>query len=294
MGKTKVGFVGVGDQGGPMARNLVKNGFGLIVRDLRDAALEPFRQSGVEIADSLVQLATQSDAVAVCVLNDGHVRSVVFGDDGLLPAMRSGQLLILHSTVAPDLAIEIAKAAAAKGIDFVDAPVSGSRQAREEGRLTVFCGAEPEAFARARPILDAVGDGIKLLGGPGAGQVCKLCNNLMLYCNTLAAFEAARLAEAYGLAETTMVEMTSRSTGGSYVLQQWGSTDRLMEEHPLAGDEAALFAFLEKDLHLAAEAGGARELQLPMTVSAIAAMNAALSERKALNRRRRTTASPTA
>jgi 3-hydroxyisobutyrate dehydrogenase-like beta-hydroxyacid dehydrogenase len=286
MAELTVGFVGVGDQGAPMARNIAGNGYKLIVYDIRESSLVPFRQLGIPIAASLGQIAARCEAVAVCVLNDQQVRSVTFDADGLLAAMKPGQLLVLHSTVAPKLAIEIGDKAAAKGIDFVDAPVSGSKIARELGKLTVFCGAAEQAFERARPLLDAVGEGIRLLGPAGMGQVCKVCNNLMLYCNTLAAFEAARLAEAYGLAETTMVAMAARSTGGSYVLQEWGSMDRLLEEHPLASDESALLAFLEKDLHLASEAGQERGVELSMTERAITTMSVSLRKRRSLVRQR--------
>ena len=281
MSRETVGFIGLGDQGAPMARNLAKAGHDLVVLDLREAALAPFRQAGISVARSVSDVASQADVVAICVLDDAQVNAVVQGEQGLLASMKAGGLLLLHSTVSPELAISLAADAKERDIDFLDAPVSGSRDARESGHLTIFCGGSDKAFKRARPWLEAVGRKIELVGGAGSGQLCKICNNLMLYCNALTSLESARLAEAYGIDEKLMVDMALASSGSSWALQEWGFLDRLMTHHPLATSQNAVLDFLEKDLKLANHAAALRSVPMPMTTRALEIMRSSLIERHA-------------
>ena len=270
-----------------MALNVAKAGHRLIVYDVREAALAPFRDAGLAIAESLEQIASMSDIVAFCVLDEAQVRQVTLGAEGLLSFMRPGQILVMHSTVSPRLAIDVGTAAAERGVGFLDAPVSGnSMRAREEGTLAVFVGGSEDVFYRAQPLLRAVGETIELLGPIGCGQVGKLCNNLMLFCNTLASLEAARLAEAYGIPEHSMVKIALDGSASSWSLREWGYLDRMREEHTLASDESALLDFLEKDLVLATEAAADRAVALPMGSRAEAIVRDALRARWALVRSR--------
>jgi 3-hydroxyisobutyrate dehydrogenase-like beta-hydroxyacid dehydrogenase len=235
------------------------------------------------IAQSLAEVAARSDIIAFCVLNEAQVLKVTLDEDGLLSSMKPGQVLVMHSTVSPRLAIRVAEAAAVRGIHFLDAPVSGdSMRAREEGRLAVFVGGAEAAFRRAEALFRAIGDEVELLGPVGSGEVGKLCNNLMLFCNSLASLEAARLAEAYGIPEQKMVKLALHGSAASWSLREWGYLDRMRMQHTLANDEAALLDFLEKDVVLAIKAAEDRSVEVPMGRRAGEIVRGALLARWAL------------
>lgn len=163
--RASIGFVGLGYQGAPMARSIARAGRELIVFDLRPEAVEPFRNAGHRVAGTLGEVASGVYMVAFCVLDEAQVEKVALSDDGLLSTMNPGQVLVMHSTVSPALAVRLGAAAGARGIDFLDAPVSGSRMsARDECTLGVFVGGSPQAFQRAKPLFDAIGEQAQLLG----------------------------------------------------------------------------------------------------------------------------------
>jgi 3-hydroxyisobutyrate dehydrogenase-like beta-hydroxyacid dehydrogenase len=283
MERLNIGFVGVGDQGAPMAWNVAKAGHNLIVFDIREEAIVRFRDAGVAIAQSLAEVAARSDIVAFCVLNEAQVLKVTLDEGGLLSSMKPGQVLVMHSTISPRLAVRVADAAALRGIDFLDAPVSGdSMRAREEGRLAVFVGGAEAAFRRAEPLFRAIGDEVELLGPVGSGEVGKLCNNLMLFCNSLASLEAAKLAEAYGIPEQKLVKLALHGSAASWSLREWGYLDRMRMQHTLASDEGALLDFLEKDVVLAIKAAEDRSVEVPMGRRAGEIVREALRARWAL------------
>lgn len=272
-----IGFIGTGHQGAPMAHNIARAGHQLVVYDTNGDRLAPFVAIGATIAGSLEETARLSDIVGVCVLTEKQVTDV---SNALLEHMRPRQCLVLHSTVSPAVAVALGEAATARGVLFLDAPVSGaSMRAREEGSLTVFAGGTQEAFEAASPLLEAVGSTIALVGPAGAGQAGKLCNNLMLFCNTLASLEAARLADAYGISEERMVELVGASSGASWSLSEWGYLDRMRTEHSLANDEEALLSFLEKDLLLVNAAATDKSVALPMGARAAEVVRSAIKKR---------------
>ncbi|MBV6756658.1 NAD(P)-dependent oxidoreductase [Rhodococcus opacus] len=280
MGDNTIGFIGLGHQGAPMARNVAKAGLELTVFDIREEALAPFRESGIVVAESVSDLVTQNDIIAICVLDEKQVNDLVLGEGGLLGIMRSDQTLVLHSTVSPELAIRIGDSSAALGIGFVDAPVSGnSMDARESGTLVVFAGGEEKDFYRVEPLLRAVGETVQLLGPVGSGQVAKLCNNLMLYCNTVAVFEAIKLASAYGIVEDDLIRMVAEGSGNSWSVSEWGFVDRIMRDHQLANDESAVVGFLTKDVVLANEAAVDRSVDLPIGRLVQAVLDSVLRDR---------------
>jgi len=224
----------------------------------------------------------------VCVLNDKHVVQVALADEGLLSSMKAGQVLVIHSTISPRLAKEVAAAAAAKGIECLDAPVTApSHHARHEGKSTLFVGGSRPAFERTLPIFRAMASHVDLLGPVGSGEVAKLCNNLMNYCNTLCSLEAARLAEAYGIPEDKMVALALHGSGSSWSLQEWGFIDRMRAQHTLADDEAALLEFLAKDVELATQAAADAHLELPLAERMQAILRSSFQQRWQLLRSRR-------
>ncbi len=278
----RVGFIGLGHQGAPMARSIARSGLDLVVYDIRPDAARAFADIGIDVATSARDVATQCDVVSICVVNDQQVDHLVMGDDGLLASMRPGSVLVVHSTITPQLAVTSARRARELGVGFVDAPVTGrSMQAREEGSLTVIAGGTVDDIERARVVLEAVGDRIVHVGGPGTAQVGKICNNLMLNCNGLAVFETMRLAAAYGISEQAIVEIGLNGSGGSWSLDQWPYLDDMLVNHPLARvGEDAIIDFFHKDVALAVAAADSRGVDLPMGSRAEEAVREVLRERR--------------
>lgn len=262
----QAGFIGLGAQGAPMAESISRRIKDFIVYDLRDSACRPFADRGIPVASSPVDLVKNCETVVVCVLNDKQCAALCLGADGIIAAMQTGTTLVLTSTISLDMVKELAAATAAKGVGFLDAPVTGKTlRAREEGTLTIFVGGEAQTYDKALPVLEAMGSTVTLLGDHGAGTVGKLCNNLMLICNTIGAFEAARLGKAYGLGEERLMQLCNEGSGASWALQEWGYIDRLKLNHTLRDDDQALLDFLQKDMTMALKAASEKDVALPFS-----------------------------
>src|SRR3954454_19421495 len=174
-----VAFIGVGNMGGPMARNLVKAGHDVHAFDLSAAVLEPVVSGGAKKAQSANEAASGADVVVTMLPAGQHVRSVYL-ENGILGAAKNGALLIDSSTIDIDAARAVHAGAKDAGFDFLDAPVSGGVGGAEAGTLTFMCGGSEVAFGRAKPILEKMGKRIVLAGGAGPGQAGKTCNNMRL------------------------------------------------------------------------------------------------------------------
>jgi 3-hydroxyisobutyrate dehydrogenase-like beta-hydroxyacid dehydrogenase len=209
----KIGFIGLGDQGGPMARRIVEAGHPTTFWARRPEALDPYRDTAAQFAESLAALGAASDLVGICVVDDAGVRQVC---EALIPAMAPGGVIAIHSTVNPQTCIEIAEAARPRGIAVIDAPVSGGGHAAAAGKLTVMAGGDAEAVAKARPVWEAFASLILHLGDVGAGQHAKLINNTMLSAHLAIADQALSAAEALKLDRTAFVELIQASSGRSY------------------------------------------------------------------------------
>jgi 3-hydroxyisobutyrate dehydrogenase len=208
-----VGFIGLGSQGGPMARRIVAAGFPLILWARRPEALEPYQGTPAQPVRELAELAARSDHVGVCVLDDAGVQEVVLA---LLASMRTGSRIAIHSTIHPQTCIALAKQAAALGIALIDAPVSGGGQAAAAGTLTVMVGGDAAAVAAARPVFETFGALISHVGGIGAGQVAKLVNNSLMAANMALADAALEAGAALGLDRAALIELVKASSGRSY------------------------------------------------------------------------------
>jgi 3-hydroxyisobutyrate dehydrogenase-like beta-hydroxyacid dehydrogenase len=208
----RVGFIGLGSQGGPMAHRIVDAGMALQVWARRPEVLEAYTAKGATAASSVAELGAACDSVGVCVVNDADVFAVC---DQLIPAMHEGSILAIHSTILPESAIALAERCAARGIGLVDAPVSGGSPAAEAGTLTVMCGASPEDFAAAKPVFESFGQLIVLLGAPGAGQRAKIVNNALLAANMGLAQAAFAAAQALGVDRGQFAELIKASSGRS-------------------------------------------------------------------------------
>ena len=280
--KQRVGFIGVGHMGAPLVNCLMRAGFPVMLHDLRADALAPYRGSAATIASSLGELAQHCDIISFCLLNDGDVEAMLSGEQGLYSLLEPRHLLMTHSTLSTALCIRIGEQVRALGAGFVDAPVSGGQKERDEGSLTVFAGGRDEDFARARPVLDAMGATVVHMGPNGAGAIGKIANNFMQLSNTIAAIEAVRLASAYGVSEEAMVRLSSVSSGNSWSLRNLFFFDDMMANHQLADNPEALFAYLAKDIGLAAQSAADKGVDLPLARSNATLAPEIFSRRKQL------------
>ncbi len=208
----KIGFIGLGSQGGPMAMRIAEAGFPLTLWARRAETLESFAGKA-KIAESIGDLGSHCDHVGICVVNDAGVLEVC---DALIPAMRAGGRIVIHSTVNPDTCKTLAQRAAASGIALIDAPVSGGGQGAAAGTLTVMAGGSAEAFAAARPIFSTFASTIVHLGDVGAGQMAKLVNNTLMAANMANAHAALASGEALGIDRAALADLIKASSGRSF------------------------------------------------------------------------------
>ncbi|MEM9962263.1 MAG: NAD(P)-dependent oxidoreductase, partial [Pseudomonadota bacterium] len=175
----KVSFLGLGVMGYPMAGHLAAKGHAVTVYNRTAAKAEAWvAQHGGTMGPTPAEAAAGSDFVMICVGNDDDLRSVTLGETGALAAMGSGTVLVDHTTASAAAARQLAEAAGAKGVGFVDAPVSGGQAGAENGQLAIMCGGDPATFATAEPVMDSYAKSIKLMGGTGAGQLTKMVNQI--------------------------------------------------------------------------------------------------------------------
>jgi 3-hydroxyisobutyrate dehydrogenase len=214
----RVGFIGLGSQGGPMAGRIVEGGYDLTLWARRPATLEPFADTAAKTAGSPADLAAASDLVCVCVIGDDDVREVLNGDTGVLAGLASGGIVAIHSTVHPDTCAEIAKSAAEQGVSVIDAPVSGGGQAAAERKLLVMVGGDDDAVKRCRPVFATYADPIVHLGPLGSGQVTKILNNLLFTANVGSAISTLELGESLGIPREKLCEVLTAGSSTSKAL----------------------------------------------------------------------------
>lgn len=214
---TTIGFIGVGNMGGPMARNLLKGQYGVTAFDLSVDVLKPVVDAGAAKGMSVKDTVASADIVVSMLPAGQHVRSVYL-EEGVLSNAKKGALLIDSSTIDVDSARAVHAAAEKAGFDFLDAPVSGGVGGAEAGTLTFMCGGSEKAFERAKPILEKMGKKIVLAGGAGAGQAAKVCNNMLLAICMIGTCEAFTLGEKLGLDHQKLFDIMSAASGQSWSL----------------------------------------------------------------------------
>ena len=215
---TTAGFIGLGSQGAGMAQRIIERGVPTTLWARRAASLEPFGTTAGIAADP-VELGRKSDVVGICVTDAAAVRDVTLGPRGVLAGMTTGSVLALHSTIGADECAEIADAAQARGVDVIDAPVSGGGAAAAEGRLTVYVGGTDAAMARARPVLDTYGNPVLHMGALGAGLRTKLLNNALNASHFALAHDAFAIGAAGGLDPDALAEALRNGSGRSFSLE---------------------------------------------------------------------------
>ncbi|MEE2032136.1 NAD(P)-dependent oxidoreductase [Rhodococcus chondri] len=269
---TRIGYIGLGNMGAPMAKRLLDRPGGLTVFDTRPEAVAPFTDAGASGAASPAELAQTCTLVSVTVLDDAQVEDVVAGPDGLLSTAQPGTVIAIHSTIADTTAVDLAARCAEHGVELVDAPISGGAPGAKNGTLAVMVGATDEAFAK---VLEPFGTWAELIvhAGPvGAGTRMKLARNLLHFISFTAATEAQRLAEAAGLDITELgkvVRHTDAITGGAGAIMWRDNTSPLDPDDGWFPVFSHVRALGEKDLTLALDLGERLGVALPLATRAL-------------------------
>lgn len=210
-----IGFIGLGNMGGPMAANLLKAGHAVKVFDLSADAVAKAVEAGATKADTVAQAVRDVNFVVTVLPAGKHVLSVYDGPDGVVANAGAGTILIDSSTIEVDAARKAAELAKAKGLGVVDAPISGGTAGAAAGTLTFMVGGSDADFASAEPILDAMGSNIIHAGDSGAGQAAKICNNMVLGVSMIAVSEAFMLAKRLGLDAQKLFDVSSKASGSA-------------------------------------------------------------------------------
>jgi 3-hydroxyisobutyrate dehydrogenase len=265
-----IGFIGLGNMGGPMVANLIEAGHSVAAFDLVPDAVARAVAAGATAADSATAAAKGAEVVITMLPAGQHVRSVYVDDDKVIDAVGEGALLIDSSTIDVPTARDMIAAAADKGLEMIDAPVSGGVGGATAGTLTFMCGGADSAFARAEPILAVMGKNIFHAGGPGSGQAAKVCNNLMLAIQMIAVSEGFLLAEKLDLDTQKLWDIASTATSQCWAMTSYCPVPGPVPSSPANRDYEAGFtvAMMLKDLKLSQEAAASTDANTPMAARA--------------------------
>lgn len=265
----KLGYIGLGNQGAPMAKRLAEWPGGLIVFDMRAEAMAPFAELGATLADGVAEVA-KADVISVTVLNDEQVRDVV---TQLAEHAEPGTVIAIHSTIEPTTAVELAEQLRPKGIHIVDAPVSGGAHAASQGELAVMVGADDDAYDKVKPVFKQWASLVVRAGEPGAGTKMKLARNMLTFIGFAAACEAQKLAEASGIDLQKLgrvVRHSDAQSGGPGAIMARDDTKPLAPDHFLYNMFVHTRGLAEKDLALALGLGSTVGVDLPLAELALA------------------------
>jgi 3-hydroxyisobutyrate dehydrogenase len=256
----RVGFIGLGIMGAPMAANLLKAGFEVTVWNRSPSRSRPLIDAGATGAGSPAAVAAASEVALSCVTNSGDVEEVALGPEGVIHGAKPGSVYIDCSTISPETARKVAQELGERGVHMLDAPVSGGDIGAKAGTLAIMVGGEAEVFERCLPVLQAMGKTIVHVGPSGSGQVVKLCNQVAGGLNLLAAAEAINLARKAGVDPTKMLEVVSAGAAGSWMLSN-------LAPRAVKGDYAPGFMvdLMQKDLRLVLDAANESHTPLPGT-----------------------------
>ncbi len=262
----KIGFIGLGAMGGPMAKNLITKGFRLIVLDIIPERMEPLKAMGAEGALSCKEVAEKCPVVITMVPASAHVKEAVLGKQGVAEGIQKGSVLIDMSTIDPITTREIAKILAGKGAEMLDAPVARGVPAAVAGTLVIYVGGKKTVFDRYREILAAMGTDLYHVGDIGSGEVVKIVNNLMVGVTTCALAEAMVLGVRAGVKPDILFEALSSGSGNSFVLQNHYKNNVMKGKF-----EEGVFPvdYILKDLDLALSTGN--QLRVPLHFAALSA-----------------------
>ena len=266
----KIGFIGLGHMGNPMARNLLKHGHTLKVFDVVPDLVKKLTDLGCESATSTGKCAQGVEVLITMLPSSPHVRSVYQGEQGVLAAVATGTLVIDSSTIDPHTARDVAMDARAKGLSMVDAPVSGGTGGAEAGTLTFMVGGDAADFEKANAILQCMGKNIVHCGGAGNGQVAKICNNMMLAIEMIATAEGMALAAKLGMDPKVFAGIANTSSGRCWSSDTYNPYPGVLENVPASRGYTGGFGsdLMLKDLTLVTEA--AKAAKQPVNLGAAA------------------------
>jgi 3-hydroxyisobutyrate dehydrogenase-like beta-hydroxyacid dehydrogenase len=266
----KIAFVGLGQMGKPMAMNLLKSGAELLVNSATDESYPEFEAKGARATKDPKQVA-EAEVIFLCLPSSEVVRKVVLGEQGLAGRLGKGQTVVDTSTITYSTTLDVNDALQARGVAFLDAPVSGMESRAIEGTLTVMCGGKPETFKAVKPHLECIGNNILYMGGAGSGQLTKLINQLLFDINCAALAEILPMAVKMGLDAEKVSAVINSGTGRSYASEFF--IPRILEDSFSAGYP---MQHAYKDLVSAAELGAKLGIPMPVLAAATATYQMAL------------------
>ena len=256
----KIGFIGLGIMGKPMAKNLLKAGYELNICDINKDAVADVAASGGRAYDTPRETAAESDIILTMLPNSPHVKTVIEGKDGVLEGMKPGTILVDMSSIDPNVSIELEKEVAAAGGEMLDAPVSGGEPKAVDATLSFMCGGKQEVFDRVKPILEKMGCSIVLVGPVGSGNMTKLANQIIVAVNIAALSEALVLATKSGVNPENVYKAIRGGLAGSTVMD--AKAPMMLDRNFDPGFRIELHI---KDLTNAQNASKAVGMELPMT-----------------------------
>ena len=258
----RIGFIGLGIMGALMVRNLLRAGHELVAWNRSPARLDAAVADGAERGESPADVAARSDVTIACVTASADVEEVVLDPGGALEGLREGSVFVDMSTISPAVTRALAARLAERGVQMLDAPVSGGEQGAVDGTLSIMAGGPADALGRVRPLFEALGRTVTHCGPAGAGQTMKLCNQIAVCLNNLAMAEALMLYQRSGVDPSTMLAAITEGAAGSWQLSNLGP--RVVQRDFAPGFKVGL---QQKDLRLALEAAG--KLRVPLAGTAL-------------------------
>lgn len=258
----RVGFIGLGIMGRPMALNLLKGGHSVIVWARRQESMTPLRDAGAQGAASPAAVAAQSDVVFSMVADAPDVREVMLGADGVAHSARAGLIAVDMSTIPPAAAKSIGAELATRGVSFLDAPVSGGEVGAIAGTLSIMVGGDQRAFEQVRPLFACMGNNVVYVGGPGAGQVAKAANQILTGVGVLAVAEAMAFAKKNGVDPARVREALMGGFAGSKILENHGQ--RMIDRNFKPGFKSWMH---EKDMNIVMQTAHELGLYLPASAA---------------------------
>ncbi|TDU28975.1 3-hydroxyisobutyrate dehydrogenase [Panacagrimonas perspica] len=262
----RIAFLGLGNMGAPMAQNLIKAGHELTVFDLVAASVDKLVKDGAKAGRDAADAVRNAEVVVTMLPSSAAVKRLYLGDGGVLAHAAAGALLIDSSTISPDVSREVATAAVAKGFAMIDAPVSGGTAGAAAGTLTFIVGGEAAALERARPLLEKMGKNVFHAGASGAGQIAKICNNMLLGIHMLGTCEAINLGTRLGLDPKVLSDVMAKSSGRNWSLELYNPWPGVMENVPASREYKGGFGtdLMLKDLGLSQEASQSAGVATPL------------------------------
>ena len=265
----KIGFIGLGNMGMPMAQNLISNGIKVKGFDVSEEVLKQASKNKIEVCSDTLQASKEID-VLITMLPNGEAVSTVFNSESLLENIDPSILIIECSTISPKTSKELSLKASSLDLEMIDAPVSGGVKGAEEAGLTFMVGGSVENVEKAKPILSMMGKNIFHAGDSGSGQIAKLCNNMLLAIHMSGTAEAISMGVKSGLDPSVLSEIMSKSSGGNWSLDKYNPYPGVMIESPASKDYQGGFLnkLMIKDLNLAKELAQDSKTETPMGDSA--------------------------